>query len=512
MQQMKNLFQNCLGKTKNKLVEIFSFKIIYFYIALIVALFSSLFFEIAVYFVVALTAVVAILFPFEQSLIFSISTFTFSAVLDVNGINMNIAILVITMLPTLFKHLIQLFSKKQKLNWWLVGSCLLVLVFVIIPIDRTYSNTNNIWLDLYEIAFFVMFLMIIYTMFLNKNKFNTNSFIKIFSLFLILSCLAAFLRPVSPRLQSLIKAYPLGNIQKITGLVGNNPNMLAAFCNVVLVCYFYQVLTEKIGLESLVFILPIFVFGLYTVSRQFIFAVIILMTLFLIAALVKKDKRILKKALILISSILIVSLIFFDLTKMNIERLGIADLLFGYNNSTDLNVEQIQQIKDPGRGGLFKSYMGDFVSSPVYILIGRGITTEYINNFTAHNTFVHLLWEMGLIGTVLFIFVLFCFVKEFNKANIKQTFKIIFGSFDKYVMYVPLCAVLFVENMFIKLPIIVFATLFILTLCATKKDNKIKVEEDKVQKVVDEEMAHELELNTAQTEESSNIALKTNHE
>ena len=49
-------------------------------------------------------------------------------------------------------------------------------------------------------------------------------------------------------------------------------------------------------------------------------------------------------------------------------------------NPNTLSKEELNQIKDPGRGGLIKKYFLDWVSTPLMILFGKGFNYNYLNN------------------------------------------------------------------------------------------------------------------------------------
>ena len=473
MLQMKNLFQNYLGKTKSSLIDLFSHKITYFYIAMFVALLGCVFSEIAVYFVFALVAVVSVMFSFDKSLTFTLCLFPFAGVISLGGVIYIIIPLATVLLIHSVKYFIEVLKKKKTINWWFAGIILAFSVYLLLPIRDPLASDKGEFFSLYDFANIFMFLDMIYLIWAYKDEIKIDKAVIIFSISLIASCLYFLLKPVSARLTGLLPAIYQSEVCKFNALVGFNPNSLALTAGLTLTILLYMIVTSKIKYESLFLLVPIFIFGYLTISRQFLFSIFIALCLMFVVSLIKKNYTALKILLIFAGIGALVALIFSNVTNIFLGRLSIKDAVSGYNDAATLPKEELVQIVNPGRGGLIKIYLWDWVSSAMIFLFGRGVQTGYINNFNAHNTFIHLFWESGLIGGLCFIAILFLTVKNISNANFVGTIKNIFGKWENYVLYVPVCALLFVENIFLKPMFIVMSAIFIFALLAQSNKNMV---------------------------------------
>ena len=73
---------------------------------------------------------------------------------------------------------------------------------------------------------------------------------------------------------------------------------------------------------------------------------------------------------------------------------------------------------DPGRIGLWKRYLNDFIESPKKIIFGAGVSALALGT-PPHNTFINLIWQFGIIGiAILSVIFWTIFNNLFNKKSI----------------------------------------------------------------------------------------------
>lgn len=477
MQQIKTLSKNLATNAKNSLKTLFSNKITYFYLGLFALLLGAVYSEYFAYVIFALVLAVSIIFSFSDSLTFSLCLFPFSVLLSIKGTIMFIVPLAICLGVQSIKYIVEVIKKQKQVNWWFVGIMLAFVVYSVLPISSPLQADKGKFYYFYSLLCEILFFDLIYLLYIYKDEIKTNKLLHLFVISLLISCFYGLLRGTSSRLESLIPTFNSGNRVKYNGLVSFNPNGFALLSGIVVSVLMYMIVSSKIGYSACFYIIFLMFFGTLTLSRQFIFAFLIAFVLMIIGSLFKKNYVALKSISIIVVVLLAIVVLLKDEFSVLLGRLSLDDLVNGYGNSTELSKDELMNVGDPGRGGLIKLYMLDFVSSAQIVLFGRGIFTGYINSFNGHNTFLHMLWETGIVGTVGFAAVLFMSVLYFTKSNFVGTLKNIFGKIDNYLLYIPICALLFVENIFLKPMFIVAAAIFVCALLTNQKD----LEETKIQ-------------------------------
>ena len=64
--------------------------------------------------------------------------------------------------------------------------------------------------------------------------------------------------------------------------------------------------------------------------------------------------------------------------------------LQGANNLAELTT---------GRSKIWQDYLENFFEEPIYVLIGRGVNARLIKGKGSHNTYIELIYYLGIIGT-----------------------------------------------------------------------------------------------------------------
>lgn len=72
-----------------------------------------------------------------------------------------------------------------------------------------------------------------------------------------------------------------------------------------------------------------------------------------------------------------------------------------------------------GRIELWKFFIEYFKNNPIQLLFGRSIAHYMLDGHVAHNTYIDIIYELGIIGGLLFITLLICIVRA-SKNNLKR--------------------------------------------------------------------------------------------
>lgn len=194
-----------------------------------------------------------------------------------------------------------------------------------------------------------------------------------------------------------------GNYSEIirnSGFLGD-PNycsvMLIVILSLLCVLYFYK----KIGIEFWILFAIIIPFGFLTYSKSYLISLLLLLIWLIVFVLFPKNKFL--SIISLIGLIILMSILFsgnIEIIEMIIKRFDMNDLTTGRHR---LNIIYL-----------------DYIFNDVKVfLFGSGINMEKIagvdNN--VHNIFIELLFKIGVLGSIIYISVLFLCLKTSNKMK-----------------------------------------------------------------------------------------------
>ena len=115
------------------------------------------------------------------------------------------------------------------------------------------------------------------------------------------------------------------------------------------------------------------------------------------------------------------------------------------------------------------------------ILFGKGFNYNYLNGFISHCTYIQYLWNMGIVGAILILVIIFVFAKQFTGlktfAFVKQALK----DFGNYLLLLPLAALCLVQSLTFET--ISYVIMFMVLLALMKGNCKENIEDDDKQLV-----------------------------
>ena len=184
----------------------------------------------------------------------------------------------------------------------------------------------------------------------------------------------------------------------------------------------------------------------------------------------------------------IVMLICFEHSKVHFQRADTSDLVHGYDHGTvDTDVtDSAENFVDPGRGGLIKIYLKDYLSSVLVVLFGRGISHPWFGSYSAHNTYLQAFWNTGLIGVSLLIVIAFLFLKKFTNLKFVTLLKKTFTDLSLYQLLIPVLAIMFIENLFMNMQMIVVVMVVLFAILIVQR---------KAEEIGNEKLVEDLEEN-----------------
>lgn len=479
MQKTKDISKNRFDASSLKTCfeNLFNSSLFYAYLGMMGLIILSLFFEKASLLLCAYVLFFVCVLGKTDTFGMLLFLYPFFSAHMYHGENLYFVIFFLSICVLAIKHLIQVYSKKEKIDVKLIIVSVLYILFLLLPVRRNAGGNLSPVCSLKYLASAGAFFVCMYVVYKARNEIDFLKCLHLFFAGLIISCVLGPFAYVSPRLQdvmSLIK-YDGFDLIRFNGLF-SVPNTLSIISLICASLVFYLDYKNRIGKVFYFYITMFFVLGYLTMTRVFLYAFAIAFVLYAIAIAVKDKRYCYKKLLPQILFFIATILILLPYTKVQLSRLGFVDLVKGYDVSQKENAT-IETV-DPGRGGLIKLYLKDFVSSVMIILFGRGISYPWLGvGLSSHNTYLQAFWNTGVVGVILLIFAVLVFVQKYTNLKFKALVKSTFCDYSNYILFLPILALMFVENLFMNMQMIIMILLVVFALHAVKYDNLNKTEQ-----------------------------------
>ncbi len=476
MLKTQDILKKQLNNLTDSIKKLWASKIFKIYLVLMAASLFALFFEAAAVALCALIFLLAFILPIGEMMGMLLFYYPFFSIFVFKGINLYFVLFAGVVAVFAVKHLIAVVKKQETIDWLFVVSVLLYLVYIILPIRHTLSGKFKAGCNVKYLSSALAFFVMLYVVYKKKDEIDYLKCLHLFIVgFLIAGCLGWFVY-VSPRLKEVMTLVDYIGIDllRYNGLFGF-PNTLAIVGLIAATIVFYLQYKDKIGNIAYLYNTIIFALCYITLARSFLYAYFGAFALFILLVIIKEKKNCWKIIIPEIVGLILVMLILFSYTKAHFGRITVSDLVNGYDNSVD--AEDMSQIVDPGRGGLIKIYVKDFLSSIWVILFGRGLSAPWIGGtrkLSSHNTYLQAFWNTGIIGVVLFVMLIVLIIKKYSALKWKPLIKSTFTDFGKYILLFPILAMMFIENLFMNMQMIIAVMLVLFAISAikcTKKDS-----------------------------------------
>ncbi|GHH97718.1 hypothetical protein [Neobacillus kokaensis] len=169
---------------------------------------------------------------------------------------------------------------------------------------------------------------------------------------------------------------------------------------------------------QIVMIMALLYFGMLSVSKMFIFCIVLMALVWVLCFLIEKGDIFNKLRTILTFFLVLVVI---SANNLFSKQLNLYFIRFGMVSDT--------QTLTTGRIDLVVMYLEYLFSSIKGLFWGIGLTPEYLNGSSSHNTFVQILYQVGILGTI--IGILWCGMVYSIISN-----KIKLGIFEKYYLLI----------------------------------------------------------------------------
>lgn len=247
-----------------------------------------------------------------------------------------------------------------------------------------------------------VWLLLVYS--LNKLKLNTEWVIWAYCGGLCLSSLIGLVRDRLPLINTFLSIEQLKlaeqtYAERFSGLQPN-PNYLSLDITVAMSCLIALVLIRKAKIIDWLFLIVLFAFGLMTISQSFLVGMVPLLLLWVFYS----SKRDIRKSIKIILFISLFGLIIYFFGQKYIEL-----FLFRINQRQGESLSKVTT----GRSDIWLEYLQAIISSPKTLLVGNGFNSLVESGHGAHNTYLELIFSLGLCGCTIYLLLIF---KCLNKA------------------------------------------------------------------------------------------------
>lgn len=275
--------------------------------------------------------------------------------------------------------------------------------------------------DSFNARYFVFFIYLIFLIYFisNSDVFFNNllTLLFLFSLGTLLANISGDFLTKLPHMYGLNKAAE-SQLETSWGIYRNNafagdPNRNST--QILVAILSLLIIEIKKPLIKYVMILSLTFYGMLTVSKMFYLVIVIIFLLYLGIRLINKERILYKLTFFII-----------------LITLGYYVLAFGIvDNQIDNIMQRVTQTEgasgfDSGRSSLREGYYSYLSDNWDTLLFGKGLLTNFkpVRN-VAHNTLIQMLFGLGVIGSGIFVLLIFNMI-YFFKTNIRNLSNILY--------------------------------------------------------------------------------------
>lgn len=296
-------------------------------------------------------------------------------------------------------------KEKKKPDVITIISLTVFFIYCLMPTGS--YNLNTLLRIFIFIAVFVAFNMVLQ----KSDIFRGHLNIKLVCISIILASVFSLTYYFNPYLKDyIIMVYVDENLARFMALF-IHPNVLAMFCEVMLSLLLYFIASNKCSKMDFILFGIISLIGIFTFSKTYliIFAFLIIV---LFGIQFKRNFKI--TSLVFASLAIIVAL--FCLAVPNAAQ-KMLDRFIGSIGSCK-TFGDFMNMLTTGRYDLWKEYLSYLGHNPVALFFGRGLGAPSLSSkLSPHSAYISMLYELGIVGTILLGGALFSIFKNKFKKD-----------------------------------------------------------------------------------------------
>lgn len=303
-------------------------------------------------------------------------------------------------------YIIVLFKQKIKVKKFGLIAFLIFFVYCFLPFGKYNQNF------LYKL-FFLMFILFSLWVFVNQHDvINLRKNNRILAIAIMISAAFGLTYFVSPFLQSTVEViYVKNKLMRFQALMGHT-NAFAVICELSIAISAYTLIKSRKWYDA-VLLIVVALLGMLTFSKTY-FSLLAFITLAVVIWLFKVDY---KKA-ILFFLIVLAGIGLFVLIRPDVFEILHGRFFGPIKECKDLR--DVLNMITTDRYDLWLEYLIYLGQHPVRLLFGSGLGALPLGTFSAHNAYISMLYQLGLIGTISFISVIIIVIKTRPRTEKKR--------------------------------------------------------------------------------------------
>lgn len=286
----------------------------------------------------------------------------------------------------------ELFEKKAVLR---LQNLLLISVIAIYTLTVKLALGYDISLS--YIVFLVMLILIPTYFRIYRNELSFEKCIIFFSAGIMAASFSSEILMNYPHMLRFIEitSWEAGGLTRLSGFYGDAnyyaAHILTAICG-LLILLFNKRNYERILL--FICIITLVYLGFLSVSKMFILVLAAAAGVWLLSVLIQKGRAMTKISMLITFAasviFIVMSPLFDKLIQMYLVRFRIVSDISSFTT---------------GRSDILQDYFSYLINHPFTLLFGQGITQVYTGEiiYAAHNSFVQIIYQLGIIGSLLLV-------------------------------------------------------------------------------------------------------------
>ncbi len=298
---------------------------------------------------------------------------------------------------------IYFFKEKGKLDISLLFVMLGLFVYCLLPIGNYNFNV------FFKICLFLFLFLAIFMLVRKPDVFDFEKNIKVLAITILISCVMTLTYYISPYLKSVM-TLSFGDSSFRFAALFRQTNVLALACEILIAALAYFIIVSKKKVPYIILFVLTAIAGCLTLSKTYLIILcVVLLSLFIWLLKLNWKKTLIITlifALLVLMAFIIYPKIFFVM----------YDRFFGGLKDCKTFAD-VMNIITTHRFDLWVETCTYLVHHPVQFIFGRGLGAPALSSYSAHNAYLSMIYQLGLVGAALFISVLVLLFRMLIKKN-----------------------------------------------------------------------------------------------
>lgn len=184
-----------------------------------------------------------------------------------------------------------------------------------------------------------------------------------------------------------------------------NPNTLAMICEICVACLAYYFISGKSDVMCTIAFVIFTALGVSSFSKTFLILLAIICMILFVYAIIKSPIKSIIWFVCIVGVVALALILKGDFFKTYLER-------FINSNTENMDSEEIISMITTSRSDLWLTYVQYLIDNPSALIFGRGFNAPRIYFSSPHNMYISMLYELGVVGTIIFVVLIFFVLKK----------------------------------------------------------------------------------------------------